>query len=248
MDRRSIIEYLDNKQLVIELEKVDELLLAATPGFYKAKEITGKRLRALLVLTIAGNSEETIKLAAAVEAVHQASKLHDAISDESLNQLELNRHLLAGDALLAAAFGLAGKFYAELSSTVVKMAEGQALQLSGRYEPAVSSNIYQDVIAKKTAALFSFSCRSAAALSGRGVKEQLHFEKYGFLFGKAFQIADDILDNEFAAETQRRAALKTAYLYTAQAGKAISQISDYDKLGLLPEIYLSRAIGQTQNS
>ncbi len=43
----------------------------------------GKRLRARLILTIAGNSLTAIKSASVVEMIHTASLLHDNVIDEA---------------------------------------------------------------------------------------------------------------------------------------------------------------------
>ncbi len=44
----------------------------------------GKRLRAKLILIIASNSQEAVKLATIIEMIHSASLLHDDVIDDAL--------------------------------------------------------------------------------------------------------------------------------------------------------------------
>jgi len=78
-----------------------------------AKLPQGKRLRAKLILKIAGNSLAVIKTAAIVEMIHAASLLHDDVIDDaytrrskpSLNVLYGNKTaIMLGDILYSKAF------------------------------------------------------------------------------------------------------------------------------------------------
>jgi len=54
----------------------------------------GKRLRAKLVLKVAGISDESIKLAAVIEMIHAASLLHDDVIDEAMTRSDGRYSLL----------------------------------------------------------------------------------------------------------------------------------------------------------
>ena len=77
------------------------------------KLATGKMLRSKLILKIAGESPESIKLCAVVEMIHAASLLHDDVIDEadtrrgkpSVNALYDNKtSIMFGDILYSKAF------------------------------------------------------------------------------------------------------------------------------------------------
>lgn len=86
------------------LEKVETLMLEMVSSLGDAKSVElfhkvpkGKRLRAKLILKIAGTSSEALKLAAIVELIHAASLLHDDVIDDACTR--------RGEASLNALFG-----------------------------------------------------------------------------------------------------------------------------------------------
>ncbi|HEX2764609.1 MAG TPA: farnesyl diphosphate synthase [Allosphingosinicella sp.] len=184
----------------------------------------GKRLRPLLVVAACGlfhtARERAIRVGGAVECIHVYSLIHDdlpAMDDDDLRRGKPTLHraygeataILAGDSLHALAFGiLAGddthpdpfvraELVEELAAAAgpAGMAGGQMMDLSATEEPldiAAVTRLQQ----LKTGALIGF-CVEAGAIMGRVPPEgRLKLRGYARDVGLAFQIADDLLDEE----------------------------------------------------
>ncbi len=164
----------------------------------------GKRLRAKLILKIAKNSEDAVKLAAIVELIHAASLLHDDVLDdaqtrrgvESINYKFGNfRAIMLGDILYSKGFEMltymSSDISKEVSSAVTKLSVGELLDVELATKFNDSEEIYFDMIYKKTASLIEACAVCAALLSNRSVDK---FRLYGKNLGLAFQIIDDVLD------------------------------------------------------
>ena len=164
----------------------------------------GKRLRAKLILKIAGISDESIKLAAIIEMIHAASLLHDDVIDEaimrrgvkSLNATEGSKQaVMLGDILYSKGFEELVLFKKEIVSivagAVTKLSIGELMDvgLSKIFNPNIDE--YMKMVYQKTAALIEASAYSAAILAK---KDEKVYAKYGRNLGIAFQIIDDILD------------------------------------------------------
>lgn len=180
----------------------------------------GKRLRGFLVLEGArmlGVSEErAVSAAAAIEALHAYSLVHDdlpCMDDDDLRRGQPTVHrkwdeataVLAGDALQTLAFELlcdpelgAAEVRMELvaglarASGIDGMVLGQALDIAA--ETAGRSLTLQEITALqagKTGALIGFAAEAGAVIAGAD-REPLR--RYAAALGLAFQIADDILD------------------------------------------------------
>ncbi|GLS86032.1 farnesyl-diphosphate synthase [Cypionkella aquatica] len=182
--------------------------------------VGGKRLRGFLVLESArmlGVAPTTsISAAAAVEALHAYSLVHDdlpAMDDDALRRGQPTVHLkwdeataiLAGDALQTLAFELLTdpalgtpesrlKLVAGLAkaSGAEGMVLGQALDIAA--ESAASPLTLDQITALqagKTGALIRFAAESGAILAEQNPRP---LRAYATALGLAFQIADDILD------------------------------------------------------
>ena len=75
------------------LGKVENLMVEMVASLGDARSVElfhrvpkGKRLRAKLILKIAGVSEASLKLAAIVELIHAASLLHDDVIDDAFTR------------------------------------------------------------------------------------------------------------------------------------------------------------------
>jgi len=183
---------------------VDELQYERLSEIY-AKVPSGKRVRAMLVETIAGVSEDSIKLASIIEMVHAASLLHDDVIDDamtrrgeaSINATEGSKvSIMIGDILYAKAFAqlAALKDYeiaSIISSAVALLSVGELMdvEMAKKFNSSVDS--YTQMIYNKTAVLIEATCKSAALLAK---KESTSYAQYGKNIGLAFQIIDDILD------------------------------------------------------
>ncbi len=164
----------------------------------------GKRLRAKLVLKIAGDTDGAIKLAAIIELIHAASLLHDDVIDEAMTRRGVSSVNATDGSKVAVMMGdiLYSKAYTELVAFDTKIAESVAKAVTvlsiGEYidvKMGESFNsdeqAYLDMIYKKTASLIEVTAYCAALLSG---KEAENYRLYGKNLGLSFQIIDDILD------------------------------------------------------
>lgn len=172
----------------------------------------GKRLRPMLLLLAAkalGKTDDHhIILAAVIEFIHTATLLHDDVIDESLlrrgkasaNAVWGNSaSVLVGDYLYSSAFEMMVRtnnmrVMDILSTTTTAIAEGEVLQLLNCNNPDTSEQTYLDVIARKTAILFSTATRLAAVISVTDHETEQALAIYGQQLGIAFQLIDDALD------------------------------------------------------
>ncbi len=172
----------------------------------------GKRLRPLLVfLTAKLHGELTQKSMNAgivLELFHTATLVHDDVVDESnlrrgsrtVNDIWDNKiSILIGDLLfsktLASIVDLQdAKAFAILSSAAELITEGELLQIAFASNSLINEEDYFDLISKKTAALFSAACQLGVLSVKRDDIALSRMEKFGYNYGIAFQIMDDLLD------------------------------------------------------
>src|SRR4029077_18274292 len=79
-----------------------------------------------------------------------------------------------------------------LATTVTEMAEGEVAQLERAGNPDASVEEYFRVIDRKTASLIAWCARVGGSV---GDTFSAPLERYGRAVGRAFQIADDVLDS-----------------------------------------------------
>ena len=175
-------------------------------------QTNGKRIRPALLLLcsklLGYKGKEHILMSTLVEAIHTASLIHDDIIDnsrirrgrESIHaRWGPNITVLLGDYLYIKALGLSlqsehRQIIQILTSISARMVEGELTEyyLSGNLELAEKD--YLDIINKKTASLFSASCRIGGILGKASKKEENYLAEYGANLGMSFQIIDDLLD------------------------------------------------------
>ena len=205
-----------------ELKQVDQIIIQSSVGRAGLiGEITnhlvmsgGKRLRPILVILASKlcgyNNGDNLhcNLAAAVELIHTATLLHDDVVDGSdvrrgkktANAIWDNKaSILVGDYLFSVAFQLmVGSGSLEvldiLSKASAIMADGEVMQLMNSNDIEISQDKYLEIIACKTAILFSAATRVGAIITDSGDKKQKALADFGNNLGIAFQIMDDILD------------------------------------------------------
>jgi farnesyl diphosphate synthase len=198
----------------------------------------GKRLRPLLVRQAAGvfgvPAERTVQAGLAVEMIHCYSLVHDdlpAMDDDDLRRGQPTVHkayddataILAGDGLLTHAFGVLAhdtlgsdpsvriRLVAELAAGAGAggMAGGQMADIEGE-----SSFLNERAIARmqamKTGALIRAAVRMGAIIGGASDEELGWLTTYAEAAGRAFQLADDILDVTASAEAMGKATGKDA--------------------------------------
>ncbi len=196
----------------------------------------GKRLRAKLILKIAGNGLSAVKTAAIVEMIHAASLLHDDVIDDadtrrakpSLNALYGNKTaIMLGDVLYSKGFfelnRLGVPIAQMISNAVTQLSLGELkdVSLSSRFN--TDRDAYLHMIYQKTASLMEASAGAAALLAGKPADAYM---TYGRNLGIAFQMIDDILDITSDSETLGKPAL-----HDYEEGKTT-----------LPYIYLHEAL------
>jgi farnesyl diphosphate synthase len=198
----------------------------------------GKRLRPLLVrqaaaiFNVAPASALTAGLA--VEMIHCYSLIHDdlpAMDDDDLRRGRPTVHkafdeataILAGDALLTHAFGLLSDpachpdpsvriaLVTELvaGSGAGGMVGGQMRDIEGE-KGGFSGDEISTMQAMKTGALIRASVRMGAMLGGADARALSVLTAYAEAAGRAFQLADDILDVTATSEAMGKATGKDA--------------------------------------
>lgn len=203
----------------------------------------GKRFRPFLVIESAAlfgvSPREALDAAVALECVHCYSLVHDdlpAMDDDDMRRGLPTVHrafdeataILAGDALLTLAFEIVANpathadpgVRAELALQLARaagaagMAGGQMLDLQA------SGDVWDEAaIARmqsmKTGALIVFAAEAGAILGRAGDTLRGALRAYGSALGRAFQLADDLLDATGDARAMGKAAGKDG-----AAGKA----------------------------
>ena len=199
----------------------------------------GKRIRPFLLRETArmlGLAPElTIAPAVAVELIHCYSLVHDdlpAMDDDDLRRGLPAVHkayddataILAGDALLTLAFAHLGEHGAQepaiRARLVVELAAGagiggmvggQMRDIEGETTPLDRLGIAR-MQAMKTGALIRAAIRMGAILGGADNDALGHLTHYAEAAGRAFQLADDLLDVTASTEAMGKATRKDAGL------------------------------------
>jgi octaprenyl-diphosphate synthase len=169
----------------------------------------GKRLRPLLAVLAARATDTPVELAIAVgcaaELIHTATLYHDDVVDDG--RVRRGRPaarmvygngivVLVGDFCLARALDTVAAtgslpLVQSLAATVTEMAEGEVAQLEGAGNPDATAEGYFQVIDRKTASLIAW-CTRVGGVVPPALDDPLG--RYGRAVGRAFQIADDVLD------------------------------------------------------
>ncbi|MBX6396040.1 MAG: polyprenyl synthetase family protein, partial [Alicyclobacillaceae bacterium] len=183
----------------------------------------GKRLRPVLAMAACegagGAARDALPAACALEMVHTYSLIHDdlpAMDDDDYRRGKPTSHrvfgealaILAGDALLTAAFSVLSKaslpaatrvrLIEELADASGKdgMVGGQVIDIdatgSGSDDPVVLRDLHE----RKTGALIVAAVRMGGICAGADETVLEILTAYGRAVGLAYQIVDDLLDVE----------------------------------------------------
>jgi len=177
----------------------------------------GKRIRPLLVMSVAKivgvPAKKILPAACGIELIHCFSLVHDdlpCMDDDDFRRGKPTCHkkfgedqaLLAGDALLC--LGIREIARCGIPEVVIRtcdalgsngMAGGQSLDMIFKNK-TISDKTKNWIDMKKTGELFSL-CFEIPAIAGRcSSRQSRRLKEIGVLFGKAFQILDDITDRE----------------------------------------------------
>ncbi len=222
-----------DEQLVAAVDRADLPRALDKPVRY-ALLAGGKRLRPALAAAAAGacggRTEDALPAACAIEMIHAFSLVHDdlpAMDDDDLRRGRPTVHvafgeaaaILAGDALMSLAFAEVLRaprgelLAAELSSATTAMIAGQVddtLGVGDGERPGTDEELLKRIHMRKTGALLRAACRmgSISAHGSDGALEAL--TTCGEAVGLAYQIIDDLLDVEQAAEVAGKRTGKDA--------------------------------------
>lgn len=214
-----------NQFLETQLNQVDTQPAPLADAMKYALLLGGKRIRPFLVYAtgrmLGASMNQLDYVAAAIEAVHAYSLIHDdlpAMDNDSLRRGEPTCHvafdeataILAGDALQAFAFETLTNATALSAEQKVRLVHalshaagaqgmclGQSLDLISEHK-SVSLTELERIHNNKTAALLSAALIMGFICSPRYSDKQLEQQlaRYGAAIGLAFQVQDDILDIE----------------------------------------------------
>jgi geranylgeranyl diphosphate synthase type I len=179
----------------------------------------GKRFRPTMCLltyhALSGVYDKALPVASAIELIHNFSLIHDDIEDMD----EERRHkptvwklwgiphaINAGDGMHVMA-NLAALRLEDLNVTdskivqvmkilnraIITLCEGQYLDMSFEDSLDITTDMYMEMIARKTAALIETSTMVGAVLATSDERMIDHFANFGRKIGLAFQIIDDII-------------------------------------------------------
>lgn len=189
--KSTITQYLDN----INNPRLD---------MFRADFTFGKMLRSKLILTIAPDSPQSIKLCAIIELIHFASLLHDDVIDNSIlrrGKQSINAKygdknaIMLGDILYSKAFYEISMIDSRLSSViadcVLRLSLGELEDVALAENINLDENKYLKMIEYKTAALIETSAFCAGILINENSDK---YKIYGNSLGIGFQIIDDLLD------------------------------------------------------
>ncbi len=164
----------------------------------------GKRLRAKLILKIAGEHKDAPLLGAVVELIHAASLLHDDVIDEAMTRRGVasvnatdgsKTAVMLGDILYSKAFTELVAFDRDVARTiaasVTALSKGEMMDVKMAENFNTDEALYLDMLYLKTATLIEAAAKASALLVGKDAQKHA---LYGRNLGLSFQIIDDILD------------------------------------------------------
>jgi len=182
----------------------------------------GKALRPALCMASArafgANTSDVIGVAVAIELLHNAFLVHDDIADGS--ELRRGRPTLAAEYGMPAALNagdglaivagqvlrratrgldrdLADLVWVEFDTMAMRTLEGQALEVGWQWDNVedLGPSDYLELIMHKTCWYTTIHpLRVGAILGSGGTADLSHLVRFGFHFGAAFQIRDDLLN------------------------------------------------------
>lgn len=185
----------------------------------------GKRIRPVLCMAAyeasGGSGDGVLPVACAFELIHTYSLIHDdlpCMDDDDMRRGKPTSHkvfgeaaaVLAGDALLTFAMELAAgegsrtldsdtalRIAAEIAEAAGSdgMVAGQVLDMECENRP-VDESLMEYIHSRKTGRLIAASVRCGAIAAGADDALLDRLTEYGRKLGLAFQIIDDILDEE----------------------------------------------------
>lgn len=198
-----------NKRISCQLESSNTLMSRIVLSLLRTK---GKQLRPLLLIMCAKMfgpvDERVLASAAAVELIHNASLIHDDVVDNAMtrrNRPTVNavwdNHIavLVGDYFTSSAMQEAIstgdiRIVDALCKLGRQLSLGEIDQIYNAREHTLSEENYYRIIDYKTASLFIASAEMGCYATGAPDRAREILAHYALLFGRCFQIRDDIFD------------------------------------------------------
>mgnify|MGYP001391333412 FL=1 len=173
----------------------------------------GKQLRPVITLICSKlfgkfNKENSLRMATAVELLHIATLIHDDTVDKAdvrrgkataSNLWGNNIAVLLGDYVFATSaifvcdtgnITLVKRF----AETIVELSKGELFENIESNNFSLTKEKYYEKTYLKTASLFKTSSFSGSIIGGGNDENIKNISKFGYHFGMAYQIQDDILD------------------------------------------------------
>ncbi|PTG20504.1 polyprenyl synthetase family protein [Staphylococcus chromogenes] len=173
----------------------------------------GKRVRPLFVILSSYLSnqhatEDTYRVAVALELIHMATLVHDDVIDfsdkrrgKTTIEKEWNQStaILTGNFLLARALEHLSPIenphiHQTLSKAIVEVCRGELFQFQDQFRANQSITNYLRRIKRKTALLIQLATEVGAMSGGANAQTVKTMRNIGYNIGMSFQIIDDILD------------------------------------------------------
>ena len=226
----------------------------------------GKRFRPILV-HLAGRAnnadpDSLMKIALAVELLHNFTLVHDDIMDnDNMRHGQAAVHskwdestaILAGDGINAIAQILlsgipdrSNEICRFFNQATLEVCEGQALDKEFENDLSITEDQYLEMIEKKTGSLLGACAALSATLVGADQEVINHFDQFGRALGNGFQIHDDLLEiygnpnemgkslgSDIAEGKQTMMVIKARNLFGKEWGDIIG---DPDRLDFMDKI------------
>ncbi len=175
----------------------------------------GKRLRPMLTLLsyslYKSDVKSVVPFAAAVEAFHNFTLMHDDIMDKAPlrrgkqtvhEKWNVNTAILSGDVMLVKVYDMFLNIEPAKLKLVLKafnqcaaeVCEGQQWDMEFETTDVVSEAQYINMIRLKTAVLLGFSLELGAILADASEDDRKALREFGTNIGIGFQLKDDLLD------------------------------------------------------
>ena len=226
----------------------------------------GKRFRPILVhLSGRANNadpDSLMKIALAVELLHNFTLVHDDIMDNDdmrhgqaaiHSKWDESTAILAGDGINAIAqillSGIPDRSNAIcrfFNQATLEVCEGQALDKEFENDLSITEDQYLEMIEKKTGSLLGACAALSATLVGADQEVINQFDQFGRALGNGFQIHDDLLEiygnpnemgkslgSDIAEGKQTMMVIKARNLFGKEWGETIG---DPDRIDFIDKI------------
>lgn len=178
-------------------------------------KLGGKRLRPMLALLsyslYKNDVNKVVPYAAAVEAFHNFTLMHDDIMDKAPlrrgkatvhEKWNTNTAILSGDVMLVKVYdfflSLDGEKLKQVlpifNQCAAEVCEGQQWDMEFETKAKVTEKQYIEMIRLKTAVLLGFSLELGAVLADASEQDRKALCDFGVNIGIGFQLKDDLLD------------------------------------------------------